>query len=198
MNRAKTNMALKNHDVKYLPYQMAQNYMHRLFQGNMVWIQVQFMALTSRKAFERTKRKVKKSTYQYPSAITDDIKFRKQLLWKYNPAGLSQKKKKKSKWRIFKQCTVLKAFFRLSGVIFETNNLQGAIEYKSRCHHKWGQESHLSCHIIIYNILRVKEDWEYSLQGTSFWYTLHSHWVQILWCDSIHLCIIVYFVRLSA
>jgi hypothetical protein len=31
------------------------------------------MALTSKKAFERTKLEVKKSTYLYSSAIADDI-----------------------------------------------------------------------------------------------------------------------------
>jgi len=56
-------------------------------------------------------------------------------LWKDYPAGLSQKKKKNPNEEYLNMYR-FKSIFRLSGVIFETNNLQGAIEYKSRCHHK--------------------------------------------------------------
>ena len=44
------------------------------------------------------------------------------------------------------------------------------------------KQSHLSCHIQHIHSPRSEEDWKYSLQGKSFWYTcITFHWVQILW-----------------
>lgn len=55
-------MALKNHEVKYLPCQMAQNYMHGLNPSAIYGINQQESIW---------KNQEKKSTFLYSSAISD-------------------------------------------------------------------------------------------------------------------------------